>query len=146
MRKGNLIDLAIVLMVVLVAMVAYRVLSAPERQAPPYAMASSTVELRVGFRVEQGLGGAYKKFVDEEVVARDPRTGDEQARILIYDPKPGWDLVVAKLRATVDASGRYYYQDRRVMPGQVLRIESEVWVLEAPVLFLQDFDAPSGAS
>ena len=128
----NLIDLAVIVSVCLIASVAYVRLTVPYRVAPPFALSKTIhwVQLDLQLPAQQTWTCDVAKPGVQEL---DPRSGAPIAEILGCAVVNGFPEVHLKVRAVMDASGRLLFENVRLVPGRKLTLETDACFLEGIV-------------
>ena len=134
--KVNVIDLGVVVAVCVVVVVAYVQLTAPYRVAPQFALPHTRTAVEVDLRLPPDQTW-MERFVVTGLQQRDPRSGEIVAEVLgCRSTEDGGLAVDVRLVAVRDpgaGEGRLMFGNRRLVPGELLRIETEGCVIEGRI-------------
>jgi len=128
----NLIDLVIVLTVAVLVAAAYARLTMPYRVAPSYAAPENVHWIEIDLQMPAGRDWLIP-LVQPGLQERDPRSGQPVAEIVSCTAKDGVFTARLRVQAVGDPSSRLLFKNKRLAPGQTLRIETETCVLDGVV-------------
>lgn len=125
----NVIDLLVALLLCAVAATAYVRLTKPYRIAQPYRTNASRHWVNVEMRLpEDRLWMA--DIIRPGIHQVDARSGEAILEILGVRPAPDHLILSVRVSALVDGQGRLVYQDRLLVPGLVIVVETDAFAFQ----------------
>lgn len=130
--KLNLFDLFLVVAVVTLVVLGYQWLAVSHRVAPPYALDSTAVTVRLDLQLPRDRAWLCDAAV-ADLQETDPRTGEPRARVLGCEMHDDRAIVRLEVHAVQDGAGRVIYRGMPLLPGRELRFETDAVILDGVV-------------
>ena len=138
----NVIDLLAVLLVCALGAWSYAWLNRPHNIAQPYALETTIAWAEVVLRLPP-----HEAWLADHLIpgARqyDERSGQPVAELLNWTSAPDGSLLAqVRVQAVADARNRLIYDNALLIPGRLLRIETEAFLLEARISSVKREQSP----